>query len=141
MNSVSSAEKSILPKKSPFGNCCWEYICQEKFDSVALRSHLTACFNSDNVKETKTDGIAARDYNGNIVFNVEEPLILRTDDEKMNDNPENELKKKNRSRRARKVRLPREREADAAGIDFFSRIYFLNSGRTLGFFSGTLPHP
>ena len=102
MNSVSSAEKSILPKKSPFGNCCWQYICGENFDCVALRSHLTACFNSDN-KETKTDGIAARDYNGNIVFNVEEPLILRTDDEKMNDNPENELKKKNR--RARKVRL------------------------------------
>ena len=101
MNSVSSAEKSILPKKSPFGNCCWQYICEEKFDSVALRSHLTACFNSDN-KETKTDGIAARDYNGNIVFNVEELLILRTDDEKMNDDPENEPKKKKKNRRRKR---------------------------------------
>ena len=125
MNSVSSAEKSILPKKSPFGNCCWQYICGENFDSVALRSHLTACFNSDNNKETKTDGIAARDYNGNIVFNVEEPLILRTDDEKMNDNPENELKKKNRSRRARKVRLAREKEAAAAGTYRFFFLEFI----------------
>ena len=49
---MNSASKSTFPKKSTtFGNCCWQYICEENFDPLfdpyfALRSHLATCFNS-----------------------------------------------------------------------------------------------
>ena len=49
---MNSASKSTFPKKSTtFGNCCWQYICEENFDPLfdpyfALKSHLATCFNS-----------------------------------------------------------------------------------------------
>ena len=50
---MNSASKStFIPKKSTtFGDCCWQYICEENFDPLfdpyfALRSHLATCFNS-----------------------------------------------------------------------------------------------